>query len=89
LRLQGTYNFFYLPFDLKKNANLGYAFVNFKSQKFADSCTAVFSGVQLAPLRSAKRCSISPADIQGLPKLTAHFGKAAVKHGAPGPMFFA
>lgn len=87
--LKGTYNFFYLPVDPVKNANLGYAFVNFVKQQFADHCTTVFSGVQLAPWRSAKRCSVSLATMQGLPQLTEHFRKASVTNGSRGPLFLA
>lgn len=80
--LKGKYNFFYLPRDGSKSANLGYAFINFVDQKSADLCTSTFKGVPLARFRSAKTCSISPAAIQGLPALKKHFRNTAVGRGS-------
>jgi hypothetical protein len=85
--LKGKYDFFYLPFDSNKNANLGYCFINFVDQESVDRCTAAFKGVALAPYRSAKTCKVVPATIQGLPSLWAHFRNTAVSRGSRGPMF--
>jgi hypothetical protein len=85
--LEGKYNFFYLPIDGKKSANLGYAFINFVDVQSAEHCTASFKGVPLAPYRSAKTCALSPASIQGLDSLWEHFKDTAVSRGARGPMF--
>jgi len=88
--LKGKYNFFYLPFDSDKNANLGYAFINLVDQKSAELCTTAFKGVALAPFRSAKTCSVAPANVQGLPSLRKHFRNKAVKHhdSEKRPLFF-
>merc|ERR1719161_3049353 len=80
--LEGKYNFFYLPRDGKRNANLGYAFINFVDERSAELCTATFQGVPLSPARSQKTCTISPADIQGLPALWKHFRRTAVCRGS-------
>jgi len=85
--MRGKYNFFYLPRDGNKNSNLGYSFINFVDQPSADLCQKKFSGIPLAPARSMKICTVSPADIQGLPALWKHFRRTAVSRGSHGPMF--
>jgi hypothetical protein len=86
--LYAKYNFFYLPIDSMKSANLGYAFINFVDVQSAEYCTSAFKGVQLAPYRSAKTCRIRPASIQGLANLREHFKDTAVSRDGRGPMFF-
>jgi hypothetical protein len=86
--LQGKYNFFYLPRDGKRSSNLGYAFINFVDQESAEIMTRTFTGCPLAPARSKKVCTVSPADIQGLTGLSKHFRCTAVSRGACGPVFF-
>lgn len=85
--LQGKYDFFYLPRDGKRNANLGYAFINFVDEQSAEVCTAALQDVPLSPARSKKTCTISAAAIQGLPSLWKHFHNTAVTRGSSGPMF--
>jgi len=85
--LQGKYNFFYLPRDGNRSSNLGYAFINFVNQAAAEHCTNTFKGVPLAPVRSKKSCTVSPAEIQGLAHLWKHFRNTAVSRGSRGPMF--
>jgi hypothetical protein len=85
--LKGKYNFFYLPRDGNRRANLGYAFINFVDEESAEFCTAAFKDVPLAPSRSMKTCTVSPGSIQGLPALRKHFHNTAVSHGSRGPMF--
>jgi len=81
------YNFFYLPRDGKKNANLGYAFINFVDQQSAELCSVAFEGVLLSPDRSKKMLTISAACIQGLASLRKHFHNTAVTRASHGPMF--
>merc|ERR1719191_2006548 len=64
--LAGKFNFFYLPYAGKSSSNLGYAFVNFVDSEAALACATLFDGVALDPQRSAKFCTITKADIQGL-----------------------
>lgn len=86
--LRGKYDFFYLPRDGDRNANLGYAFVNFVDEQSAQHCTSTFTGVQLAPFRSAKSCTVVPAAIQGLQGLWEHFRNTAVScDSSYGPVF--
>merc|ERR1719399_1941659 len=84
--LQGKYNFFYLPVDVKKSASLGYAFINFVNAQSAEYCIEKLNGIRLAPLRSLKTCSFSPATIQGLTNLSKHF-KWAAEGNHSGPIF--
>lgn len=84
---KNKYNFFYLPRDGNRSSNLGYAFINFVDQQSAENCKATFEGVPLSPARSQKTCTISAADIQGLPSLWKHFRCTAVSRGSHGPMF--
>jgi hypothetical protein len=85
--LNQKYNFFYLPRAGNNSSNLGYAFINFVDRESAAHCMATFNGIPLDPERSMKTCTISPADIQGLPMLWKHFRRTAVSRGSRGPMF--
>jgi len=85
--LAGKFNFFYLPYAGKSTSNLGYAFVNFVDEEAAQTCAAALDGVPLDPQRSAKFCTITKADIQGLENLTKHFKRTAVSRSTRGPMF--
>jgi len=80
-------NFFYLPKSGNTASNLGYAFINFTETIHAWTCAFAFDGMHLDPARSAKVCSISPADIQGITNLRKHFRRAAVCRGLNGPLF--
>lgn len=84
--LAGKYDFFYLPKG-SSNGNLGYAFVNFVHPMYVGICKAVMHGASLDPVRSAKFCTISAADIQGLHNLRKHFRHAAVSRSEHGPVF--
>eukprot|EP00746_Dinoflagellata_sp_MGD_P151210 gnl/MRDRNA2_/MRDRNA2_82863_c0_seq1.p1 gnl/MRDRNA2_/MRDRNA2_82863_c0~~gnl/MRDRNA2_/MRDRNA2_82863_c0_seq1.p1 ORF type:complete len:400 (+),score=79.10 gnl/MRDRNA2_/MRDRNA2_82863_c0_seq1:101-1300(+) len=86
--LKEKYNFFYLPRGGNRSSNLGYAFINFVEPESAIHCQNAFGGVQLDPARSVKTCTISAADLQGLPALRKHFCRTAVSRGSSGPMFF-
>lgn len=69
----GTYDFFYLPIDLERDANVGYAFVNFKASKTIRQFYARFSGLKWTSLNSDKVCDVSYARIQGLEACLHHF----------------
>lgn len=83
----GKYDFFYLPNPGSANGNLGYAFVNFIHPMYATVCKASLHGVSLDPVRSAKVCTVNPADIQGLNNLRKHFRRTAVSRSGHGPVF--
>jgi hypothetical protein len=87
---EGVYDFFYLPVPrCSRNSlsNLGYAFINFTDESHARSFQMTLDGVLLNPEHSEKVCSVSLADIQGLPKLRKHFRYTSVRRGLRGPLF--
>lgn len=69
----GTYDFFYLPIDLERDANVGYAFLNFKASKTIRQFYSRFSGLKWTSLNSDKVCDVSYARIQGLEACLHHF----------------
>lgn len=88
--LAEKYDFFYLPMaggPGSANGNLGYAFVNFVDPVYVAVCKAAMDGVALDAARSAKICTISAADVQGLRNLRKHFRRTAVSRSGQGPIF--
>jgi RNA recognition motif-containing protein len=86
--LGDKYDFFYMPRAGNTTSNLGYAFINFVETKHAWTCAYTFNDVRLDPVRSAKVCTVTPADIQGIPNLRKHFRRTVVSRGPNAPMFF-
>jgi hypothetical protein len=87
---RGTYDFFYLPFDMTKKANMGYCFMNFKDPSLAEACHVALDGAQLARGKGRKRLQVVPAVTQGYEKNAEHFQHSAVlnHHRAEhGPVF--
>jgi hypothetical protein len=82
-----TCDFFYLPRAPNNASNLGYAFINFTETIHAWTCAFTFHGIRLNPQHSTKTCTVSPADIQGIPNLRKHFRRTAVSRGQNGPLF--
>lgn len=70
--LGGTYQSIKIPTSLyrEKSSNLGYAFVGFKTQEFADSCWLQFSGKVFGRSCTAKVCQIKAAHHQEFAKKT-------------------
>jgi hypothetical protein len=85
--LGDKYDFIYMPRAGCTNSNLGYAFINFVETIDAWTCAFTFNDIRLDPARSAKTCTVSPADIQGIPNLRKHFRRAVVSRGPNGPLF--
>jgi len=90
LRAEGFQpDYFYLPMDFKKNANAGYAFLNFGDEKEVAAFRGRFDGARLA-IRSAKLLQVVPAALQGYEANQAHMQHSAVMnhHRAEhGPLF--
>lgn len=87
LGFEGCYDFFYLPFCRKGNANAGYFFLNMKKVSDVARCKALLQGQPLG--RSEKRCDVVLARWQGLEELRAQFSSKAVMKAGHGkaPMF--
>lgn len=79
---RGRYDFFYLPVDFKKGANLGYAFINMLTHEDAERIHAVFQGFDRWLLGSSKVCQVAwgDKDQQGLQKHIARYRNSPVMH---------
>ncbi|URE08616.1 RNA recognition motif 2 [Musa troglodytarum] len=70
---KGTYDFFYLPIDLKEKCNVGYAFINMLSPVHILNFYQAFNGKKWEKFNSEKIISLAYARIQGRAALVAHF----------------
>lgn len=82
-----TYDFFYLPKDVKFRANLGYAFVNFLTHEHASRFMAQMTGYRFPGSGSAKACVVVPAHVQGLQNNLAAFKRTEVMRSNRKPFF--
>lgn len=73
----GSYDFLYLPFDMKKGINVGYGFVSFldtrSALKFRDAFDGSVLGMQTKP--RGKTLRVHPAAVQGYEANFTHFMK--------------
>jgi len=60
-----TYDFFYLPYDMTKQTNMGYGFINFKDPQHSVVLEATLDGKQLKNSRGRKTLQVVPAVLQG------------------------
>jgi hypothetical protein len=82
LGCQDLFDFFYLPWDTPNNANIGYAFVNFKDTTTAQRAVQVFSNYRFKNCqKSRKVAKVLAAHIQGLENNLRHLQDRAVVHG--------
>jgi len=70
LDFNGEFDFMYLPIDFKNKCNVGYGFLNFRSQESCERFIGCFHGVDvrkcLPGLNSKKIVEVTPARVQGL-----------------------
>eukprot|EP00747_Dinoflagellata_sp_TGD_P018937 gnl/TRDRNA2_/TRDRNA2_126830_c0_seq2.p1 gnl/TRDRNA2_/TRDRNA2_126830_c0~~gnl/TRDRNA2_/TRDRNA2_126830_c0_seq2.p1 ORF type:complete len:335 (+),score=46.56 gnl/TRDRNA2_/TRDRNA2_126830_c0_seq2:122-1126(+) len=71
----GVVDFIYVPFDLRKRANVGYSFINFAGPSFASSFKHEFEGMTLGTAQG-KPLHIHPASVQGYDALREHFNQS-------------
>jgi len=77
---ENTYNFFYLPMDLRNNANVGYAFINFVKPEDFERFSKGFQGHQFK--QGGKRtAAVSPAVVQGFSANVRNLAKKKVTAG--------
>jgi len=66
----GLFDFMYLPIDFKNKCNVGYGFINFRTQDATEYFVQSFHGVDvrkcLPGLNSKKIVEVTPARVQGL-----------------------
>jgi hypothetical protein len=87
---EGLFNFLYVPFDLKKNSNVGYGFINFIKPEYALQFRDKLDGVRIGQ-KDHKPMRIHPASLQGYEANYNHFSgtKTAQKHdNRISPLFF-
>lgn len=82
----GTYDFFYLPMDVRNNANVGYAFINFLQPPDFDRFRHQFEGYQFKRAGSKKIATVSPAIVQGLKANVQNLLKKRVAQGQYRPL---
>lgn len=84
----GTFDFFYLPIDVRNNANVGYAFINFLDPEDFQRFQGQFEGYRYKRGGSKKIATVSPAIVQGIEKNVENLVKKRVAHGQFGPVIF-
>lgn len=87
----GTFDFFYMPWDIQRNTNSGCAFVNFMSYANAMKCAALLNGQRFEGIsKSIKPCMVVPAHVQGLVANLEYYRTRAVGavKNAHAPMVF-
>ena len=72
-RFAKRYDFFYLPIDFERDANVGYAFINFADTDSLRDFFVAFHGTKWPIFNSDKVCNLSYARIQGVAACTEHF----------------
>merc|ERR1711920_860200 len=82
----GAYDFFYLPMDVRNNANVGYAFINFLRPEEFDRFRQHFEGYQFKRAGSKKVATVSPAIVQGLKANVQNLMKKRVTQGMYRPL---
>lgn len=76
-----VFDFFYLPWDLQNNANVGYAFVNFLDSARAQRAVELFSNYRFKLHEMQRGAQVLPAHIQGLRNNLMHLQDRAVANG--------
>jgi hypothetical protein len=87
LGFDGTYDFFYLPMNATPRANLGYFFINFKTEADSNRCRECLQGNCLGSSQTQKRCEVSLARVQGGESIAKHFHRKAITRSPHAPIF--
>eukprot|EP00933_Yihiella_yeosuensis_P046696 TRINITY_DN42280_c0_g1_i1.p1 TRINITY_DN42280_c0_g1~~TRINITY_DN42280_c0_g1_i1.p1 ORF type:complete len:324 (-),score=58.91 TRINITY_DN42280_c0_g1_i1:120-998(-) len=80
LGFASSFDFLYIPLDKGTMSNVGYAFVNFIHEEWAQKCLQAFQNYRFRRHRktSGKIAAVSVAHLQGLEANLAHYENAAV-----------
>lgn len=79
--LGGCYDFVYLPCDFKRDANLGYAFVNLVDTEAVQSLWKTFDGFSGWSLPSSKTCQVKwSGPLQGFDAHVQRYRNSPVMH---------
>lgn len=73
-----SYDFLYLPCDIKNNCNVGYGFINFVNTEVLHQFYSRFHNKKWLKFRSDKICVLTYARLQGLSSLIEHFQNSKV-----------
>jgi hypothetical protein len=77
---QFSFDFVYLPIDIKRDANLGYAFVNFLTNEVADRFYVSFNGFRNWGFASNKVSEVSWGSLHGLDAHIERYRNSPVMH---------
>lgn len=80
------FDFFYLPIDIKNNANVGYAFINFIEPQSFDEFCVKFKEWKFNKSGSKKVAAVNAATVQGLKMNIENLMKKRVSQGDYGPI---
>lgn len=83
---RNSYDFFYLPMDVRNNANVGYAFINFVSPEELQRFTKDFDDYQFSRAGSRKLAKVNTATVQGLRQNVQNLLKKKVAQGQYRPI---
>eukprot|EP00933_Yihiella_yeosuensis_P014367 TRINITY_DN12913_c0_g1_i7.p1 TRINITY_DN12913_c0_g1~~TRINITY_DN12913_c0_g1_i7.p1 ORF type:complete len:193 (-),score=46.42 TRINITY_DN12913_c0_g1_i7:311-889(-) len=78
LGYENTFNFFYLPMDIRKRRNRGYCFINFRDSAAAKRFILDFHHATLERYPTQKILEVVPAEIQGLDETVGQFDAGQV-----------
>merc|ERR1712232_985019 len=79
----GSINFLYLPMDFRRDASLGYAFVNLVSAQEANRFFQVFQGFDSWAMVSHKVCEVCWSNpLQGLDQHIERYRNSPVMHNS-------
>jgi len=75
--LSGTFDFVYVPLDLRRLSNVGYAFVNFLNSSDACRCARLLQGHRMRrQAKAGKEVAVSVAQVQGMEANLRHYEKS-------------
>jgi len=68
-----SFDYVYLPWDMRRGSNISFAFVNFVNDSAARLCFLMLSGKRWTAVETTKCCRLTAADVQGLAENLAHY----------------